>query len=92
MEEKYTQKEMVDTFRKIRIDDFLIECLKVIDRDLIREKGIADPTKASDGVASAVHVIEDLGKQDLCNEDVDCCLQENIKYILRRPGVIKTVE
>lgn len=92
MEEEYTKGKMVDMFRMVRIDNFLIECLEVIKKQLIDERGVADPAKASDSVASAVHVIEELRKQDLCNEDVDRCLQENIRHILRRPGVTKGVE
>ena len=89
MEEQYTQEKMLDMLRGIRLDNFLIECLKVIDRDLICERGVTDPARASEIVASVFQVIEELRKQDFCNEDVDHCIQQNIQYIFKQTGIIK---
>jgi hypothetical protein len=82
MEEKYTQEKLVNLFKKIRIDNFLIECLEHT-KSLIQTGGLNIPEGNSEHVVSTIDVLKTLGKQ------LDSFLHELLPDILSAEGVVK---
>lgn len=81
-------EEIQNALKNVNISRFMIQCLFVINRDLIWEGGVENPKEAEEILKSTMNILKRLGKRNFDSDDIDCCLQKNIQYILKQKGVM----
>lgn len=82
-------EEIQNVLANVNINKFMIQCLFVLNRDLIWNGGVENPHKAQDNFISAMNILKKFVNTNFDSDDVDRCLQKNIKYILEQTEVVK---